>query len=227
MRTGVNRPWLLLRASHTICGAARCRRAAVGSLSADKGMLTAALTTAQLKLKDATPEGFAAEAAELRRATEAAKQEAATAREAAAAAEGKVAEAQRREAEVGEDRTEATGVGSCCFALADWCWPALPCPARTGCQAQLLMYQPIRPCRWPDTCARRLAAWQRRSRHGRRGWRERRLWRGRSVRCAASWQAACGRTTPRARCRCCCWGGGGGGGGHGACCGSGHRALAM
>ena len=77
------------------------------ALSGEKTALTAALTTAQLQLKEATPAGFAAEAAELRRQAEAARQEAATARAAASAAEGRVAEAQRREAEVAGHMREA------------------------------------------------------------------------------------------------------------------------
>lgn len=63
-------------------------------------MLVAALTTAQLQLKEATPAGFAAETAELRQQAEAAQKEAATARAAAAAAGARVAEAECREAEV-------------------------------------------------------------------------------------------------------------------------------
>lgn len=70
------------------------------ALSEEKSMMLAALTTARVQLKEATPAGFAAEAAELRRQAEAAKQEAAAAKAAAAAAEGKVAAASRREAEV-------------------------------------------------------------------------------------------------------------------------------
>lgn len=64
-------------------------------------MLTAALTTAQLQLKEATPAGFAAEIALMRRQAEAARNEAAAARAEAAVAAGKAAEAGRREAEVG------------------------------------------------------------------------------------------------------------------------------
>lgn len=70
------------------------------ALSSEKTVLTAALTAAQLQLKEATPAGFAAEAGELRRQAEAARHEASAARAEAAAAAGKAAEAQRREAEV-------------------------------------------------------------------------------------------------------------------------------
>ena len=77
------------------------RRSTAAALSEDKTVLTAALTTAQLQLKEATPAGFAAETAELRRQAEAARNEAATARAEAAVAAGKAAEAARREAEVG------------------------------------------------------------------------------------------------------------------------------
>lgn len=71
------------------------------SLSGEKTVLTAALTTAQLQLKEATPAGWAAETAELRRQAEAARGEAAQAKAAAAGADARLAEARRREAEVG------------------------------------------------------------------------------------------------------------------------------
>ena len=70
------------------------------ALTSEKTVLTAALTAAQLQLKEATPAGFAAEAAELRRQAEAARQEAAAARAEAAVAAAAAGEAQRREAEV-------------------------------------------------------------------------------------------------------------------------------
>lgn len=70
------------------------------ALSAEKTMLTAALTTAQLQLKEATPAGFAAQVAELRQQAEDAQKEAASARAEAAAAGARVAEGERREAEV-------------------------------------------------------------------------------------------------------------------------------
>ena len=89
------------------CWLLRPCRSCMESLSGEKTALTAALTTAQLQLKEATPAGFAAEAAELRRQAEAARQEAAAARATASAAEGRVAEAQRREAEVAGHMREA------------------------------------------------------------------------------------------------------------------------
>lgn len=85
----------------------RHRRAALDTLSSQKTELTAALTTAQVQLKAATPEGFAAEAAELRRKAEAAQQEAAAARADAAAAASRAADAQRRETEAAGHMREA------------------------------------------------------------------------------------------------------------------------
>ena len=79
------------------------------ALSGEKTVLTAALTTAQLHLKEATPAGFAAETAELRRQAEAARSEAAAARAEAAVAAGKAAEAARREAEASAGGVYLTG----------------------------------------------------------------------------------------------------------------------
>ena len=70
------------------------------AMAEERMMLTAALTTAQLQLREATPAGFAAEGAELRRRAEGAEHEASQAREAAEAAECKASEGQRLHAEV-------------------------------------------------------------------------------------------------------------------------------
>ena len=76
------------------------RRASVDALSAERSVLTAALTTAQLQLKEATPAGFAAETAELRQQAETAVKGAAAAKAAAAAAGAHVEEVELRQAEV-------------------------------------------------------------------------------------------------------------------------------
>ena len=88
------------------------------ALSSEKTVLTAALTAAQLQLKEATPAGFAAETAELRRQAEAARQEAAAAWAEAAAAAGRAAEAQRRESEVKNGRQAVCNAASCCPLMA-------------------------------------------------------------------------------------------------------------
>jgi hypothetical protein len=87
--------------------AVRGCRASVQALSEDKSVLTAALTTAQVQLKEATPAGFAAEAAELRRQVEAAMNEAANAKAATARSEARLADAQRRETEVSSRQSTA------------------------------------------------------------------------------------------------------------------------
>ena len=71
----------------------------VEALGGEKTLLTAALATAQLQLKDATPAGWAAEASALKQQVEAAGAEAAQAKALAAAAEAKLAAGQRRETE--------------------------------------------------------------------------------------------------------------------------------
>ncbi|KAL4419408.1 hypothetical protein ABPG77_003382 [Micractinium sp. CCAP 211/92] len=89
--------------------AAQCQelRASVDALSAEKTVLTAALTTAQLQLKEATPAGFVMEVAELRQQAQAAQKEAATAKAGATVASARVAEAERREAEAEGHMQEA------------------------------------------------------------------------------------------------------------------------
>ncbi|GAB4816898.1 hypothetical protein N2152v2_003944 [Parachlorella kessleri] len=87
---------------------------AVEELETDKTVLTAALTTAQVQLKDATPAGFQGRAAALQQAAATACEEARAEREKAAAAEReaagaavRLAESQKREAQVAEHIQQA------------------------------------------------------------------------------------------------------------------------
>lgn len=159
------------------------------TLSSEKTVLTAALTTAQLQLKEATPAGFAAETAELQRQAEAARQDAAAARAEAAAAAAQGAEAQRHAAEV-----RVMQGPSLCSCSADCTW-----------LQQQLLHAETRPslpcCRLQGTCGRRPAAWRQRRRRAQRGWPGSSSWLGRSARCASSWRGACQRATLRGRCR--------------------------
>ncbi|KAI3438789.1 hypothetical protein D9Q98_001206 [Chlorella vulgaris] len=82
-------------------------KATADTLSGERTELTAALATVQVQLNSATPAGWAAEAASLRRQADSAQGEAAAARAAAVAVEARLAGAQRREAEAAGHLREA------------------------------------------------------------------------------------------------------------------------